>query len=245
MPASRFYQDKFFEEGETITIEDDEFHHLKNVMRHEQGDCIEIINGKGSLGFANLVEIKKKCALALINKVSFFEKTHDFIILQGMPKLNKLEILLEKGTELGATEFHLFHADKSSTKIINEKLHRMNLKLTSALKQSGRYYLPQIKMIPPIPKWEPSFQNAYFGALNENAPLLYNLLSKKEDLQPYFFCCGPEAGFSEKEIELLNKKHFKGVSLHPNILRTETAPLAFLSLVYHHLLIHGHRTIVN
>ena len=245
MPASRFYQNSQFNKGETIHIEEDEFHHLKNVMRHKEGDCIEVVNGEGSFALGRVQEIQKRFAVIYLESVTYFEKTHDLILLQAMPQANKLEFLLEKGTELGATEFHLFQGDKSVSRKGRENFHRLNLKIISALKQSGRYYLPKIKEISPICHWESSFKHAYFGDLDQKAPLLYEILPNSNEAKTYFFCCGPEAGFSEKEVSSLKEKNFKGVCLHSNILRTETAPLTFLSLTHHHLLIQTHRAVVN
>jgi 16S rRNA (uracil1498-N3)-methyltransferase len=245
MPAYRFFKKKAFESQQTLIIEDDEFHHLKNVMRHKEGDHIEIINGMGGLAFAEIMEIKKRHATVAISQVEFFTKKQDIILLQAEPKIHKLELIIEKGTELGMSELHLFKGEKGVQKLTEEKLTRLELKAISALKQSGRYYLPVIKIVPPIKNWEISFHHAYYGEVHIGAPPLYKKLPTCLDASAIYFCCGPEAGFSEKETSDLKEKNFKGISLHTNVLRAETAPLVFLSLMHHHLLIQGDGPVIN
>lgn len=245
MPAYRFYKKEAFKTHQTLLLEEDEFHHLKNVMRHKEGDIIEIVNGMGGLAFAKITEIKKQHAIVTVTKAEFFIKKYDIILLQAMPKIHKLDLIIEKGTELGMSELHLFKGEKSAQKLIEEKLTRLKLKAISALKQSGRYYLPQIKMIPHIKEWKPSFRNAYYGDLHAKASFFLEKMSSALISSPLYFCSGPEAGFSENETALLKQQNFKGILLHTNILRAETASLVFLSLAHHQLLIESNGPIIN
>ncbi|MCH9632091.1 MAG: Ribosomal RNA small subunit methyltransferase E [Chlamydiae bacterium] len=245
MPAYRFFIDQTFEVSQQITLDGFEHKHLKQVMRVDEEDEIEITDGKGNLARAVVLMLDKNHTTVEIKEVNFFPKKHNLILLQCMPKASKLDLILEKGTELGLSEIHICMGEKSVQKLPTEKLERLRSITISALKQSGRIYLPKIKIIRPIAEWENAKPFAFFGDLSYEAPLLGKELPQNQEAQTFYFCNGPEAGFSKRELKKLRQKNFKGISLHTNILRTETAPLVFLSAAFQHLLAQGNHAIVN
>ncbi len=245
MPAYRFFTDQVLKEKKEITLEGFEHKHIKQVMRLDVGNEIEVTDGKGNLALAKICVCEKSSTTVEITTLTFFPKEHDLILLQAMPKASKLDLILEKGVELGLTEIHIFMGEKSIQKLPLEKLGRLQTIATSALKQSARLYLPQIKVISPISKWPDAPSNAFFGDLGEGAPLLFNALGEIQGIKKLYFCNGPEAGFTKKELKLLRQKKFNGVSLHTNVLRTETAPLAFLSIAFQKFLTESDGSIVN
>ena len=148
----------------------------------------------------------------------------------AIPRFAKLEYILEKGTELDATEFWLFpgiHSEKE--KFSPNQLSRMQLMLTSAMKQCGHLDLPSIHFKPSLLEWEPMAGSLFFGDTHPQAPYLWHA---KEDKQPFILFIGPEKGFEGREEKHLKEVlKAKGVKLHPNILRTETAAITGLSLL--------------
>src|SRR5690606_11541255 len=133
---------------------------------------------------------------------------------QAIPRSNRLETILEKGTELGVTSFWLFPADKSErTECKEEQLERYRLILISALKQCGRLFLPSIEWRPPLSKWKELPAPLFFGDLSKDAAPL--------DQAPpsLIFAIGPESGWSAKEIDQLHALEGKGICLSPHILR--------------------------
>lgn len=144
-------------------------------------------------------------------------------------KPKNLDLVLEKGTELGATAFYLFPADKSEKKSLSEtQLQRLRYLTISALKQCGRLDLPRIEIHPPLKSWIPPHGTAYFGDLSSEAPPLTPTPSD----QMVFI--GPEGGFSKNEEDTLrNHLKAKGIRLNPNILRAETAAICALSQLSH------------
>src|ERR1043165_5489273 len=114
MPAERFYYNLPFKEKETITLKDQEFHHLVHVMRATQGDVIELIDGKGALAKGHVMDIQKRQAFLHIDEVTFFSLPRPKIVLaQAIPRMPRLDFILEKGTELGMTDLWLFPGQRS------------------------------------------------------------------------------------------------------------------------------------
>ena len=140
--------------------------------------------------------------------------------------------ILEKGTELGLTEFWLFPGHHSERKTLTEhQLQRLRALTIAAMKQCGRLYLPTITLKPPLSEWESPHPPAFFGDLSPDAPPLFNAWQQNPRQDEVLFFIGPESGFSKEEESTLRHFDATGVKLHQNILRTDTAALAALTLI--------------
>lgn len=221
MPAHRFYLNPIRE-----TLDGEEFHHLKNVMRARTGDQIEIADGKGTLVQARVLEIGKNSAqLEIIHRINEHPPSSSLILAQALTRPALLDWIIEKGTELGATEFWLFPGDQSEKKELTpHQLERLHTLMISALKQCGRLYLPSLQVKPPLTRWQKPAGTLLFGSLAPNAQPI------KKFPAPVTIVIGPEKGFSKEEQDILETLGI-GVTLHPNILRAETAALCALSLL--------------
>ncbi|NGX39013.1 MAG: Ribosomal RNA small subunit methyltransferase E [Chlamydiae bacterium] len=227
MPDNRFYLDAPLTQGSTPSLSGEQLHHIR-VMRKDIGDHIELVNGKGSLAKAQITAIDKRDAHLLIQEsTSAPPPSRQVILAQALLKPKNLDLVIEKGTELGATAFWLFPADRSEKSSLSPnqqaRLHHLAI---SALKQSGRLYLPEIALKPPLSEWTAPPMKAFFGDLSPEAP---RFSPPDGDLLIFI---GPEKGFSDEEIALLQGPlKGTGVRLSPNTLRAETAALCALSLV--------------
>ncbi len=225
MPA-----DRFFFEGPlttTITLSGDEFHHLK-VMRIGAGEQIEIVNGKGSIAKGTLVSLDKREATLTLTNIQNTQARPARLIL-GIPMMrpNKLEWIIEKGTELGADAFHFYPAQFSEKmQFSNNQLERMHHLAVSALKQSGRLFLPSFEILTSFKELFATEGTILYGDVNPEAPSIL----KTSLEQTVLFISGPEKGFSPDEDKILEEKA-KGVTLCPHILRAETAPIAAISVL--------------
>ncbi len=230
MPNDRFYTPSLLQQCQDVILTDTEFHHLAHVMRIKEGDSIELVNGQGALGYALLDHLEKKRAILKIESVINQKKPmQELVLAQALPRMNRLDFIIEKGTELGATQFWLFPGLHSERKTINEhQIERLRNMSIAAMKQCGRLYLPSIEIKPSLTHWDNVPFPAYFGDLYEIAEPFSQVFKHSESA---IFFIGPEAGFSEKEIEDFTRLKVKGVKLHPNILRTDTAALVALSLM--------------
>lgn len=238
MPAERYYYPEILEVNQTINLKDQEYHHLINVMRTRLGDEIEVVNGKGQLAHGILDSLGKKNAILFLKSVYTAEReTKRIILAQGIPRQNRLEFIIEKGTELGMTEIWLFPAVKSEKKDFSEnQLERLHGLAISAMKQCGRLYLPKIVVMPPLKQWE-NFEelSIFYGDTNPDATPFVSLWKTLKPTDNALFCIGPESGFPEEEIATLHKFKAYGVKLHPHILRTDTAAISALALLTHQM----------
>lgn len=233
MPVNRFYTTDELKQGSSVFVCDSEHHHLAHVVRTKEGDEVELVNGRGYLAKGVVATIRRKEAEVSVREVYFEEPPkYRMIIVQAIPKANRLEFILEKCTELGMDELWLFPGDKSEKKQVKDsQLKRMETIVTSAMKQSGRLYLPKIVMKEHFSRWTtPIDGSLFFGDVHPDAPTLLSAIGKKID-QDCFFFIGPESGFTEKEEAFFRDMGVVGVKLHHNILRTDTAPMVVLSVV--------------
>lgn len=240
MPAERYFLDLSFKLHDQQELKGPEFHHLAHVMRTRKGEIVELVNGRGALARAVVQEISKDKARLKIEEVEQ-EKEHPcrLILAQALPKSNRLDFILEKGTELGVDAFWLFPGHLSSKKdFFPHQIERARLLTIAAMKQCGRLTLPQLILQPELEKWH-SFtgMTVFFGDLKPTAPLFETVRERlNSSAYPIVFITGPEAGFSDKEELILRDRGAMGVKLHPNILRTDTASLMALSLISHWLI---------
>lgn len=231
MPHDRFYLNADLSSDAQVELSSAEAHHLK-VMRIQKGEIIELINGRNVLAQAKITEIEKHRARAEILSIITRDPGPPIILCQALPRPNRLDTIIEKGTELGMTELRLFPGERSEKKNLSEtQLERFNAQIIASIKQCGRLDLPKIVLYPPLSQWKTLDKShpAFFGDPNPSAPHFSTAFKKNSGL--YFFV-GPESGFSDGEKKIFSHLGVVGVRLHPNILRTDTASLVALSLIH-------------
>lgn len=238
MPAERFYLKGSYLEGEQVSLEGQEFHHLVHVMRAKVGDTVELVNGSGLLAVALVKFFDKKQASLQIQKTKKEAQGQFKVILaQAIPRLNRLDFILEKGTELGMTDLWLFPGKQSERKNLSEnQVERLKIVMIAAMKQCGRLFLPEIHLMPPLEKWPKPSYNIFFGDIDSKAPLFLKSLEERQPKEGAIIVIGPESGFNEQETQLFRKWNAAGVRLNQHILRTDTAAIAGLNLLNYWLL---------
>ncbi len=225
MPAERYYTEASLEEGSSVTLEGGEHHHVAHVMRSKEEEVVELVNGKGALAQAKIRSLKKRVVeLELISKEQAPEEDRELILIQAIPRQGRLDTILEKGTELGVTSFWLFPGERGERKLKEQQIQKLKSTLVSALKQCGRLYLPEIKLLPSLKKWNELPSNCYFGDFSEEAK---PLSSQRQAA----IVIGPESGLSDEEIRSLRSLGATGATLHHNILRADTAAIVALALL--------------
>lgn len=235
MPKDRFYVDSALQAGEQVTLTDAEARHLVQVMRGRIGTHVELVNGRGDLADAELIRTDRhSCELEILQAERQLPDPLRLIIAQAIPRHTRLDTIIEKGTELGMSALWLFPGEKSERDTLSEQQQaRVHTVAVAAMKQCGRLYLPEILLKPSLSEWSPPTLNSYFGDLRLDAPLFAAEWRRIPPQGEALFFVGPEAGFSENEVKQLKHLGAKGVRLHKNILRTDTAPLVALSLMHH------------
>jgi 16S rRNA (uracil1498-N3)-methyltransferase len=189
-------------------------------MRVRIGEEVELVNGRGSLATATVLAITKhNASLAVLSTTLTPLPEPKCILAIPLMRLPKLELIIEKCTELGADAFWLYPAHHSEKDDLSpNQFERLTHIAISAMKQCGRLDLPPIKI---HSHFQDLFGKPYkylFGDTRPDAP-------KFTAEEKIVFITGPEKGFSEKEVNLLEKSAL-GVRLNKNILRAETAPIA-------------------
>jgi 16S rRNA (uracil1498-N3)-methyltransferase len=214
-----------------LSVTGKEFHHL-NVSRIRLKEKVELVNGKRQLAIGSVVQIGKTCIQVEIVSVVTEGAKPSIVIAQGIAKMNHLEWIIEKATELNATKCWLFPGELSEKKgISDQQLHRLQALSITALKQCGRLDLPSIEIKPPLTQWQKTKATMFVGDPSIQNPFLWEI-PKHEFTSPIIVCIGPEKGLSDREKSyLISHLYAKPTRLHPNILRTETASLVALSLI--------------
>ena len=237
MKEKRYYFNGTLKENKTIQFEGEEFHHLTNVMRQRVGDKICLFNGDGNFYFAQIKTINKKYADIFIERKE--ESTSEPIIkldvYQALAKGDKMSLVMQKITEIGASQMCLFESDFCDVKAGTNKQERMDSISISAAKQCGRATIVKSSGVYKIKEVAEKIKDydAFFVAYeNEDGHTLVDSLEKnKEKLKNVAIMIGAEGGFSEKEIQLLKDNGADIVSLGKRILRTETASIVCAGVI--------------
>jgi 16S rRNA (uracil1498-N3)-methyltransferase len=234
MDLKRFFLSKNLNIGETAELDGSEFHHMKNVVRHKEGDSVILLNGDGYDYLAQIAGMGKKSALLRIT-----DKTKN----PNAPKL-KLTVLcgLLKGegsenqaaalSELGVYKFIPFISQYCAAGYGENKNERLARKALESAKQCKRAYPMEVS---PIVKFEEALLSVKDIPLkimayeNERQSHLKDAL--KGIGQEAALVIGPEGGFSPGEAEYAAKLGFKAVTLGRIILKAETAATACTAAV--------------
>ncbi len=212
-----------------IELESDEFHHIKNVMRHRIGDAIYVTDGEGKIYLAVIAEFHKQNLFCSIKKTFWYENklSNIFFAIPRLKNRDRFEYALEKCVELGITNFIVYDSVRSIAK--GEKLERWRKILISAMKQSLRAWLPNIEQISSLEKLineageRVLFDQKAETDFNKNRAAIIN------SNQKYIFIFGPEGGLNDDELRLLHNT--AKVRLTYNRLRSETAIVAAASMI--------------
>ena len=217
---------------DTISLGQEESRHCITVLRFRQGDRINIVNGKGLLceGIIRKADTRQ-CQVELLNIQHNYGKTDYYIHLAMAPVKNhdRFEWFLEKATEIGINEISPVICKRSERSSV--RLSRAEKIMISAMKQSGRAYLPRLNRESPLSDFmktcKQSVKMIAHCATGNRISLINGLL------QPADICIliGPEGDFTQDEIRQALQYSFTEVSLGDNILRTETAGLVVCTLV--------------
>lgn len=238
MPAYTFFHNSPFDNLGEITLSEEESHHALSVMRLNAGEIAFVLNGRGQEAKARVLPSKKICRLEILeitqNKPAPLKKLR---ILQGLTSIAKADLIVEKLTELNIDEIAFFAAERSGRQKLNEhQLEKLNIKAIAACKQSGRLWAPSLR-------WYDSLQHALESSsshahqwitLEPKGSDWQKNFSKTNEKKDYTLVVGPESGLSENELQVLNEHQASRMSLHPNILRAETAAVVGACLLEHY-----------
>jgi len=221
-----YYSPKIISTNRVI-IEGDELHHLKVVMRHNEGDEIFITDGIGNLYKTELMSISKSGAECSIIEKKYIDNNFENIVF-CIPRLknnDRFEFALEKSVELGITNFIVFESERTVAK--GDKTEKWQRFLISAMKQSLHTWIPKIEYRNSI-KFLLDINDSKIVLDQKAKTKLSEYLTMNKNKKEYFIF-GPEGGFADTEIERI-KPNFE-LRLTDNRLRSETAIVSTASLI--------------
>lgn len=249
-------------ENNNIIINGDDVNHIINVLRMKKGDKIRVCNqDTGDNYNAQITQYtKNEVDCEIIEKINKTTESNVHITLfQGLPKFEKMELIIQKNTEVGVNKIVPVIMERTVVKIdekvASKKLDRWQKIAEIAAKQSMRDVIPKIDNIIKLKDMDTTNFDAVLVAYeneehNKLKDELQNLKQKlksnssnnnskdnTEDTLQYNIAIviGPEGGIAEKEIEMLAEKNARFVSLGKRILRTETAGLVMAGNVLYEL----------
>ncbi|MED1792386.1 16S rRNA (uracil(1498)-N(3))-methyltransferase [Brevibacillus nitrificans] len=215
-----------------VTIVGDDVHHIVNVMRSKEGEKIFVSDGTGRSAVAKIVSLSAKEVRATI--VELLNEQRELPIRvtigQGLPKGEKMEWILQKGTELGAYSFFPFSSERTIVKLDAKKeakkLERWRKIVKEAAEQSHRDVLPEL--LAPVSfrealKAGEQYTRCAIAYEKEGGATMHQVLTEMTADESLLVLIGPEGGFTPDEVAQAEAKGFLSVSLGPRILRTETA----------------------
>lgn len=235
-------------QGKTIEILGEDVKHVKNVLRKQVGDDIEVCNQDTEKSYiCEITKIETESVLTdIIEELQGYDNKIKVDIYQGLPKADKMELIIQKAVELGVNS--IIPVDmkrcvvKFDSKTETKKIERWQKIAESAAKQSGRNTIPQIKnvvKIEDIIKNKEQYDLIIVCYENEKQNYIKNELVKLKNINKQEIniavVIGPEGGLEEKDVIYLEQNGAKIVSLGNRILRTETVALNLLSVIMYEL----------
>jgi 16S rRNA (uracil1498-N3)-methyltransferase len=226
--------------GDSATITGELYRHMARVLRLKEGSEVQLTDdgGRRLCGFIEEVGAKSLTVRITGTEAPGGEQERLRVTLyQGLPKGEKLDLILQKCTELGVSEVVTFEAERSIVKLSGErsaaKLGRYEKIVQEAARQSGRQSPPRVAIGGRLATVLQQAGQAVKLLLWEGEQIvrLRETLEHYPEPESVAIVVGPEGGLSAAEVEQAMACGFTPVSLGPRILRTETAGLAVLSIL--------------
>lgn len=236
----RFFEDKSSLCGNKIALSKENSHHITNVLRMRDDEDFEIVID-GMVHLVNICQRDKNFIQALVKDVKEDRNESEVKIhlYQGLPKFDKLELIIQKCIELGVSELTPFMSSRTVVKWDEKKEEKKQRRFEeiahAAAKQAKRGLVPKINPV------------VYFEDLKDNIADEYSIIAYEEDgrslrsvLEEFTgdeinIIVGPEGGFSLEEVEEICQVGAIKVNLGNRILRTETAAIALTAMVQYEI----------
>ena len=220
---------------DTLEIKGDELRHLVRVVRKKVRDVIEVVDGQGNLYTAVLSKISKQSAQGEIQKRTRYagEPNFQLTLAQAIPKGNRFDLVVEKGTEIGVSTFFPLLCEHSIVEGTASRLSRWRKVAIAAMKQSTRSVLPEIipaQTVHDVIRKKGLLKLGLIAESGDRARSLYEIIAelkqKSIQLKSAIVLIGPEGGFSANEVDFALENGFHKFTLGRRRLRSETAGIA-------------------
>ena len=218
-----------------VELDKDQVHHITRVMRMKEHDQITCAF-EGNIFLCEVSSLDPLEVKVLEKLDEDNELKNDVTLLYCLPKGDKLDLVLQKATELGVKEIILVQSERCVAKIKKEdearKLVRFNTIVKEASEQSKRSIVPEVSKIinyKDIDKYH--FDHSFIAYENEKDETFFHQLEQIKEHESIGVLVGSEGGFSPKEVDYAKECGYTSVSLGKRILRSETACFYALSTI--------------
>jgi 16S rRNA (uracil1498-N3)-methyltransferase len=237
----RFFIDPDTEINDEILLSRRETHHIKKVLRLGPGTRLQLLDGQGNTHDAEIIALGKNAQLKIHASTHVEGDKTPLRVCQSVLKGQKMELLIQKCTELGVTLFTPYYSERSQIKKadlgkIAKKQERWQRIIEEACKQCNN---PIMMRLAPLVSYEEMLQTEASDVQKllfwEEEPQKNSLHSSppRADGKGLQIVFGPEGGFPKEEVDLARDTGFQILSLGPRILKAETANIAAVSIIQH------------
>lgn len=228
--------------GESPALTGDEAHHCCRVMRKQVGDAIQVFDGWGRAGEAQIVSISKTEVCLELSCASEAPALRPQIeIAVGVPKGKTFDLILQKAVEMGVSRIQPLTSEQGNVRFKeNEgeaKREKWQRSALEACKQCGQNFLPEVAIPQDVGEYLKGLEpgaSCFVGALTEGSQSFRPLLDTLENPTRIVLMIGPEGDFSEREYGEIFAAEFAPVTLGELVLRTETAVFWMVAAVRYH-----------
>lgn len=213
--------------GKIIELSKEDRRYIFNVLRSHRGDIISIFDGKGKSFKARLIDDRK--IEVLEEEKLLTEDAFSLSLCQALLKGEKMEMVIQKATELGVKKIIPFVSERCVIKE-TRKAERWRKIAKEASEQAQRSIVPEIIDVVSFSELIKNIKNGILFWEKAKTPLI-QVMSEINPHQDIFLLIGPEGGFTHKEVSQAEEKKIKIAALGKRILKAETASIVSVSLV--------------
>ncbi len=218
-----------------LILEKDDLHHIKNVMRNQKGDLIECIYDE-KLYICQIEDLNKDYVLIVEEKDENNELAMEVTVAIALVKEQKMDLILQKLTELGVSRIIPLKMDRSIVKLDDKKFQhkkeRWQKICKEASEQSKRNKIPEITNLMTIEDLKKiDIEYKFICSTTNKTNLVNNYLQDINKYAKIIFTVGPEGGITEDEETKLISYGFTPISLGSRIMRVETAAIYVASII--------------
>lgn len=234
MRVPRFYQNVSLIKDQLIDLDSDAVGHIARVLRMQSGEAITLFNGDGNEYHAVLVDVEKRKVTAQINGSTQPARISPLKIQigQSISRGDRMDYAIQKATELGMSSMTPIQSERCEVRLKSDRLSKKQQQwqqlAISACEQSLRTDVPKIEQPCSLDQWLENCQAELKLVLHHHCATPLADFTPPKSIA---LLIGPEGGLSEAEVQKAIDAGFQSVAFGPRVLRTETAPVAALSIL--------------
>ncbi len=221
--------------GSELLLPADAAHHLSVVLRAKVGQAVILFDGVGNEAHAHITECTRKAVTVQIENVSAVNRESPLHIhlAIGVSRGERMDFVLQKSTELGVSSITPLLCERTEVRLSDERRQKKHEQwqkiIVSACEQSGRTFLPSLQSAKSLAECLASDSSEQRFVLHHRSDSALPAVQEKP--RSVLLLIGPEGGLSEDEIAVALAANCRALTFGPRVLRTETAPLAAISVL--------------